>query len=364
MQFNENRYPQTGNQYQDDLGNPGFHQRQDYQGWGNTAHSQQQPQGRQYEQQGRYGEASDFSNQRRQDQAPEGQQPQRFLEPTRYYGHQPTGGQWQPYPQQGMHQERQAQHNQGYGQPGPQLHRQSHSFEQGQNWNQSGWNQGQQQGYGNSGQQNYGGGYNQQGGQNQGYGQYSGYRSSNPSEGRGTQQQTYPGSHNYYPSQYQGAPSTRYGESGDVRDFLSDSYGSENRRGQHSGRAPKSYKRTDDRIQEDIYERLTSCDIDCTDITCNVKDGEVSLSGTVQDRRNKFDIEHIADGVTGVRDINNQIRVDSNRAQWQQPSGIGSSEYSRESARGVSDLEAKDTNQSGNQVSERSKKSATSGANH
>lgn len=80
--------------------------------------------------------------------------------------------------------------------------------------------------------------------------------------------------------------------------------------GQHYGRGPKNYQRSDDRIREDVSEQLTyHHDIDATDIDVQVQGGEVTLTGTVTDRRQKRMAEDIAEEVRGVRDVHNQIRV-------------------------------------------------------
>lgn len=81
-------------------------------------------------------------------------------------------------------------------------------------------------------------------------------------------------------------------------------------RGQFSGRGPKGYRRSDDRIQEDINERLThDPDIDAWEIEVQVSNGEVTLTGTVDDRNAKRRAEDIAEAISGVKDVQNQIRV-------------------------------------------------------
>lgn len=84
------------------------------------------------------------------------------------------------------------------------------------------------------------------------------------------------------------------------------------RQGQHYGRGPKNYQRSDDRIREEVSEHLTyHHDIDATDIEVQVQGGEVTLTGTVQDRRQKRLAEDIAEDIRGVRDVHNHIRVQS-----------------------------------------------------
>src|SRR5262245_29949641 len=49
-----------------------------------------------------------------------------------------------------------------------------------------------------------------------------------------------------------------------------------------AGRGPKNYKRSDERIEEDVCERLTeNAELDASDITVQVQNAEVTLSGTV-----------------------------------------------------------------------------------
>lgn len=80
------------------------------------------------------------------------------------------------------------------------------------------------------------------------------------------------------------------------------------RRLQHVG--PKGYQRSDERIREDLCERLAmSSRIDVREVEVTVTGGVVTLSGTVRDRQQKYRIEDIADEVYGVKDVHNQIRL-------------------------------------------------------
>lgn len=83
----------------------------------------------------------------------------------------------------------------------------------------------------------------------------------------------------------------------------------------HRGRGPKNYTRSDARIQEDISERLWDADdVDASDVSVEVKDGEVTLRGTVEHRGIRHRIEDIADTCSGVKDIHNEIRVQRRNA--------------------------------------------------
>jgi len=80
--------------------------------------------------------------------------------------------------------------------------------------------------------------------------------------------------------------------------------------GGHAGRGPKNYQRSDERITDDICERLTrDPDIDATNIEIIVQSGLVTLSGSVSDRQSKRAAEDLANDVWGVKDVQNQIKV-------------------------------------------------------
>lgn len=85
------------------------------------------------------------------------------------------------------------------------------------------------------------------------------------------------------------------------------------------GRAPKSYRRSDERIKEDIHDRLMHGWINAENVEIEVRTGEVTLTGTVEDRQEKHAIEDLAEQVMGVRDVHNQIRVQQEGSM--QPSG-------------------------------------------
>lgn len=81
-------------------------------------------------------------------------------------------------------------------------------------------------------------------------------------------------------------------------------------------RAPKGYKRSDERIREDVNDRLGhEQHLDPSEIEVQVSNAEVTLTGTVESRREKFLAEEIADDVGGVTEVHNQLRV--RRAQTQ-----------------------------------------------
>lgn len=89
----------------------------------------------------------------------------------------------------------------------------------------------------------------------------------------------------------------------------------------HQGRGPKGYTRSDDRIREDVNDRLTDDHrVDAGDIEVTVSNGEVTLTGTVRSRDDKRRAEDIADAVSGVKHVQNNVRVQ----QGETTSGDGS----------------------------------------
>lgn len=83
----------------------------------------------------------------------------------------------------------------------------------------------------------------------------------------------------------------------------------------YRGRGPKNYTRSDDRIREDVNDRLSDDPhIDATDIEVAVRDGEVTLDGTVHERFAKRHAEDIAERVSGVKNVQNNLRLKEQRA--------------------------------------------------
>lgn len=88
-----------------------------------------------------------------------------------------------------------------------------------------------------------------------------------------------------------------------------------NPRVMHRGKGPRSYRRTDDRIHDDICERLTRHPlIDASMMDVHVENGEVTMTGEVLDRRMKYMAEDVVDDVFGVTEINNRLKVTRDRA--------------------------------------------------
>ncbi len=96
-------------------------------------------------------------------------------------------------------------------------------------------------------------------------------------------------------------------------DYNRNEFGLENNdwnRGPYSGYGPRGYARPDNKIRDDINDRLTwDGRIDASDISVIVTAGTVVLSGSVDSRQDKRVAEDIADSVSGVWDVHNQLRV-------------------------------------------------------
>jgi osmotically-inducible protein OsmY len=81
-------------------------------------------------------------------------------------------------------------------------------------------------------------------------------------------------------------------------------------RGRYSGMGPKGYKRSDERIREDVSDKLMEHpDLDASDVEVKVSKGEVTLSGTVESRWAKRLAEDLAESCSGVLEVMNQLRV-------------------------------------------------------
>ena len=115
---------------------------------------------------------------------------------------------------------------------------------------------------------------------------------------------------------------------------------SPSRAGGHSGRGPRNIVRSDERIADDVIERLTRDDeIDASEILVGVESGVVTLTGEVPQRRMKHLAEDLVVAIQGVREVHNRIQVDKGAASFgpsgqavrsgfdQQGSGFSSSSY-------------------------------------
>jgi hypothetical protein len=75
------------------------------------------------------------------------------------------------------------------------------------------------------------------------------------------------------------------------------------------GRPPRSYHRPDERILEEVYERIARSGADAEDVEAQVQNGVVTLQGKVPSRADRRIIEDVAEGIFGVQEIHDQLRI-------------------------------------------------------
>ncbi|RYZ55137.1 MAG: BON domain-containing protein, partial [Proteobacteria bacterium] len=115
------------------------------------------------------------------------------------------------------------------------------------------------------------------------------------------------------------------------------------------GKAPKGYKRSDERLKEEISDLLTHAhDVDPSEIEIRVSNGEVTLTGTVEDRAEKRAAEDLASSISGVTEVHNQLRLSQdkfskNGSQSASQSSYGSTSGSSQSASDGSKDSSKDS---------------------
>lgn len=86
----------------------------------------------------------------------------------------------------------------------------------------------------------------------------------------------------------------------------------EARAGRYAGRGPRGYRRSDERIREEVCDVLLDAGhVDASQLEVSVQDGEVTLEGNVSDRRMKRDAEDLAETVPGVQQVHNRLRIDT-----------------------------------------------------
>lgn len=91
------------------------------------------------------------------------------------------------------------------------------------------------------------------------------------------------------------------------------------------GRGPKNYTRSDERITEDLNEKLSQDDyLDASEINVEVKQGVATLSGTVEQRWMKHHAEDLAESCSGIKDVENHIRVSPSATSQRSGSEMGS----------------------------------------
>lgn len=96
--------------------------------------------------------------------------------------------------------------------------------------------------------------------------------------------------------------------------------------GLHSGKGPKGYQRSDERIREEVCDALEAhSHIDASEIEVEVSEGIVTLTGTVEARQTKRLVEEAAEHVRGVKDVYNQLQISAKAQVETQSSGFQAS---------------------------------------
>ncbi len=86
--------------------------------------------------------------------------------------------------------------------------------------------------------------------------------------------------------------------------------------GRFAGRGPRNYRRSSERIAEDVSDRLTDDPwVDASDIVVTIQDAVVVLEGAVDSRDTRRRAEDIALSVSGVIDVMNHLKIDPNAGQ-------------------------------------------------
>lgn len=98
--------------------------------------------------------------------------------------------------------------------------------------------------------------------------------------------------------------------SDEVASWFGDEDAERRRQQDHRGRGPRGYTRSDERIKEDVSDRLADDPwVDASEIEVVVAGGEVTLSGMVDSRETRRRAEDIAERVSGVGHVQNNLRV-------------------------------------------------------
>lgn len=80
--------------------------------------------------------------------------------------------------------------------------------------------------------------------------------------------------------------------------------------GKHFGKGPRGWRRSDEMIREEACEALyRDSHVDASNIDVTVEDACVYLRGTVEDRQEKRRAEECVERVSGVEDVQNELRL-------------------------------------------------------
>jgi hypothetical protein len=76
-----------------------------------------------------------------------------------------------------------------------------------------------------------------------------------------------------------------------------------------AGRGPKGYRRADERILDEVCERFARSGVDAREVEVEVKEGVVTLGGHVESRDDRRLLAAVAEGILGVSDVDDRMRV-------------------------------------------------------
>lgn len=95
-----------------------------------------------------------------------------------------------------------------------------------------------------------------------------------------------------------------------------------NQAGPYRGHGPKGYVRSDERIREDVCERLSDSPyVDAREIEVYCSQGIIRLEGRVDSRATKRYVEALADSCPGVRDVENRLTIAGDTVSQDQKPG-------------------------------------------
>jgi hypothetical protein len=101
-------------------------------------------------------------------------------------------------------------------------------------------------------------------------------------------------------------PSGRPGEGSPGSDAR---WGAEGAGAARRARGPKGWRRSDERIHDEVCERIARSGLDAGEVEVKVEGARVVLAGAVPDRETKWRLEDLAEEVFGVEEVENGLRV-------------------------------------------------------
>jgi osmotically-inducible protein OsmY len=126
----------------------------------------------------------------------------------------------------------------------------------------------------------------------------------------------------------------------EVASWFGDEDAERQRRMDHRGRGPANYERSNERLLEEACERLTNdWGVDASQINVTADDNEITLDGTVDSRSAKRRAEDCVHDVSGVRHVQNNLRV----SEGDRYSGYSNTNSSTGSTNSLSDTKGAKT---------------------